>query len=75
MSNAFGQVQYLTLDFEDRATNTVDANGVSLSLTYDALGRVLTRTSAAGGLSAYTRQGRPENRRDQRQWRIDPLRV
>src|SRR6266536_3398361 len=44
VSNAFGRVQSVTHDILDRATNSVDANGISITTTYDNLNRLLTRT-------------------------------
>src|SRR5436190_1562262 len=44
VSNAFGRVQSTTSDILDRATNNVDANGVSINSTFDNLNRLLTRT-------------------------------
>jgi RHS repeat-associated protein len=65
-SNAFGQVYDRSFDIEDRLTNQVDANGVSVSMTYDNLGRMLTRSYpdagverfgySPAGLIAYTNQ-------------------
>jgi YD repeat-containing protein len=64
VSNAFGCREYTAFDQEDRATNTVDANSVSLINTYDDLDRLRTRTHpdtgvekfgySARGLVAYT---------------------
>jgi RHS repeat-associated protein len=66
VSNAFGQVRAIAFDIDDRATNSIDANGVEVDSTYDDLGRVLTRTYpdsgverfgySARGLTAYTNQ-------------------
>jgi RHS repeat-associated protein len=53
VSNAFGRVQSMIYDIEDRATNTVDANGVTITTTYDALGRVLTRTYPDSGTERF----------------------
>ncbi len=53
VSNAFGQVQALVFDVEDRATNSTDANGVAVSMTYDDLGRVLTRSHPDGGAERF----------------------
>jgi YD repeat-containing protein len=44
VSNAFGQVSALAFDLHYRVTNSVDANAVSVSMTYDDLGRLRTRT-------------------------------
>ena len=54
VSNSFGRVSSTVYDFEDRATNTVDANGVSWTMTHDDLGRLLTRTPAGGGTETFT---------------------
>ena len=66
VSNAFGRVSTVVFDIEDRAVNSVDANGVSVDMTYDELGRLLTRTYpdagverfgySARGMIAYTNQ-------------------
>jgi len=66
VSNAFGQVSQTIYDIDDRAITTVDANGVSIDMTYDDLGRVLTRSYpddgvesfgySASGLAHYTNQ-------------------
>jgi RHS repeat-associated protein len=49
-SNAFGRVFLKEYDEFDRPTNILDANGVIIKLTYDALGRVLTQTYPDGGV-------------------------
>jgi RHS repeat-associated protein len=56
-SNAFGQVSAAIYDALDRATNTVDANGVSVSSSYDNLNRILSRAFPDNGVEhfAYTR--------------------
>ena len=66
VSNSFGLEKAITYDINDQATATVDANGVEVDSTYDALGRVLTRTYtdsgvehfgySASGLAAYVNQ-------------------
>jgi len=48
-SNAFGRVFSATYDVLDRATNTVDANAITITSTYDNLGRPLTRGYPDGG--------------------------
>jgi RHS repeat-associated protein len=55
-SNAFGQVSATTFDALDRATNTVGANGVAVSSTFDNLNRILTRAYPDNGVEhfAYT---------------------
>ena len=40
-------------DVEDRVTNSLDANGVSIAMTYDDLGRLLTRTYPDGGTEGF----------------------
>jgi len=67
-SNAFGQVSAAIYDALDRATNNVDANGVTITSTYDNLNRILTRgypdagvehfsyTANIVGLTSYTNQ-------------------
>jgi len=59
VSNAVGQVSKTFYDIEDRATNVVDANGVSIDQTFDGLDRLLTRTYPDLGLEmfAYTARG------------------
>ncbi len=66
--NAFGQMKSTVYDVLDRATNTVDANGVSIAMTYDNLNRLRTRsypdsgveslgyTLNVAGLTSYTNQ-------------------
>jgi len=66
VSSGAGQVSATSYDIEDRATNIVDSNGVSINQTFDNLGRVLTRAYpdsgaekfgySARGLVAYTNQ-------------------
>src|SRR6266496_2688907 len=65
-SNAFGRLSAATFDALDRATNTVDANGVAVTDTFDNLSRLSTRGYPDGGverfgysprgLTAYTNQ-------------------
>src|SRR5439155_24261059 len=57
-SNAVGRVYAATYDVRDRATNMVTADGVSITLTYDALNRVLTRTYPDTGLEKYSYSAR-----------------
>ncbi|MGA2175353.1 MAG: RHS repeat-associated core domain-containing protein [Verrucomicrobiota bacterium] len=52
-SNAFGQVFVRWFDIEDRLTNSVDANGVGITNTYDNLARVLTRSYPGGGVERF----------------------
>src|SRR5213596_368949 len=49
VSNKVGQVLSAKFDILDRATNSVDANGVSMVSTYDNLHRLLTRTYPDNG--------------------------
>jgi YD repeat-containing protein len=53
VSNAFGRVQSTIYDALDRATNSVDANGVSVNTTHDNLDRVRSRTYPDGGLESF----------------------
>jgi RHS repeat-associated protein len=53
VSNAFGRVSYLAFDVEDRPTNTVDANGVSINQTFDNLDRLTSRTHPDGGVESF----------------------
>ncbi|MDA1277551.1 MAG: hypothetical protein O2960_26415 [Verrucomicrobia bacterium] len=58
-SNAVGQVFLRKYDIHNRLTNEVDANGVSVNMTYDTLGRLLTRGYPDGGVEKfqYSAQG------------------
>ena len=49
VSNAFGQVQQIVYDINDRPVSATDANGITTSMSYDAAGRVTTRTYPTGG--------------------------
>jgi YD repeat-containing protein len=53
VTNAFGQLQSQTFDIEDRLTNSVDANSVSLTMAYDNLGRLVARTFPDGGVEQF----------------------
>src|SRR6266446_7210861 len=53
VSNAFGQVSFVAFDDEDRATNTVDANSVTITNAYDLLGRLLARGYPDGGVEGF----------------------
>ena len=52
-SNYFGRLQAITYDALDRATNVVDANGVTITNTYDNLNRLLTRGYPDGGVERW----------------------
>ena len=66
ISTAAGNQEYIDFDNEDRATNRIDAEGVSVAMTYDNLARLRTRKYpdngvesfgySARGLTAYTNQ-------------------
>ncbi len=53
VTTASGIREYISFDDEDRATNTVDARGVSISMTYDNLGRMRTRGYPDGGIEKF----------------------
>ena len=53
LSNSFGRVQTMLYDLLDRATNSVDANGVNINSTYDNLNRLRTRTYPDGGTEGF----------------------
>jgi RHS repeat-associated protein len=53
VSNAVGLVSLLAFDAENHITNSTDANHVSVSMAYDLLGRVLTRTYPDSGVESY----------------------
>jgi len=53
VSNALGRVQTAAYDILDRVTNSVDANGVSVDMTYDALGRLRSRAYPDGGMEKF----------------------
>src|SRR5205085_442527 len=59
VSNAFGQVLRQAFDSRDRATNVVNANGVTNINTFDDLDRLLTRAYPDGGVEkfAYSPKG------------------
>ncbi len=59
VSNAFGRVQTMVYDIDDRVVTNVDANGVSVVTTYDNLGRTLTRTypDTSGDTFGYSYNG------------------
>ena len=49
VSNVLGQIQGMAYDVLDRATNSVDANGVSIATTFDVLNRPLARSYPDNG--------------------------
>lgn len=53
VSNAFGRVVAVKHDILDRATNTVDANNVSLTMAYDSLHRLRARSYANGAVEGF----------------------
>ena len=53
MSNVLGQVQATTYDILDRATNSVDVNGVTITNAFDNLNRLLTRGYPDGGVEKF----------------------
>ena len=52
-SNAFGQVQSVVFNIEDLSASTVDANGVSITNSFDVLDRLATRTYPDGGVEKF----------------------
>ena len=65
VSAVSGNQTFIDFDDEDRATNVINTEGVSVAMTYDNLGRLRTRTYfdghedfgySAAGLIAYTNQ-------------------
>src|SRR5438128_761765 len=53
VSNAFGRVQTIVCDLNDRTTNSVDANGVTITNIFDKLGRLLSRGYPDGGVEKF----------------------
>jgi RHS repeat-associated protein len=53
VSNTVGRVAAYTFDIRDRLTNSVDANGVSVGMTYDNLNRLLTRIYPDNGVEKF----------------------
>jgi RHS repeat-associated protein len=53
VSNAIGQVSKTIYDIEDRAQYVTDANGVTITNTYDNAGRLLTRGYPDGGVEKF----------------------
>lgn len=52
-SNIFGRVFLTTLDVLDRPTNRVDAAGVTVTNSFDAFDRLLTRTMVGAGTDSF----------------------
>jgi len=52
-SNAAGQMFEKSFDVLDRPVSGIDANGVTTSLTYDNLNRILTRAYPDGGVERW----------------------
>lgn len=52
-SNAFGQIFAAAYDAEDNTTSRTDANGVTVTMTYDDLDRIRTRTYPDTGVEAF----------------------
>jgi len=53
VSNNVGRVTAYAYDIRDRLTNSVDANNVSINMTYDAVGRILTRSYPDNGVEKF----------------------
>jgi RHS repeat-associated protein len=53
VSNAVGQVAVYAYDIDDRATNGVSINNVTINTTHDNLGRLLTRSYPDGSSEKY----------------------
>jgi RHS repeat-associated protein len=53
VSNAIGQVSKAVYDIEDRGQYVTDANGVTITNTYDNAGRLLTRGYPDGGVEKF----------------------
>lgn len=53
VSNYFGAVRNVTFDTEDRPLVLTDANGISVTNTYDAMGRLRTRTYPDSGVERF----------------------
>jgi YD repeat-containing protein len=53
VSNAFGRVQGTVYDIEDQPYTVTDANGITVSHTYDNLGRILSRTYPDSGVESF----------------------
>jgi RHS repeat-associated protein len=52
-TNNTGRIQALSYNINDQTTNSVDANGVSVGMTYDNLHRLRTRSYPDGGVEKY----------------------
>jgi RHS repeat-associated protein len=52
-SNAYGTEQNTTYDIENHPIYVTDANGVTITNTYDLLGRLGTRTQPDGGMEKF----------------------
>jgi len=53
VSNSLGRITSRVYDVEDRVTTATDANGVTITLTYDGLGRLRTRTYPGGAVEGW----------------------
>ncbi len=53
VSNAVGQISKTVYDVKDQPTSVTDANGITVTQTFDNLGRVQTRTYPDSGLEAF----------------------
>jgi len=53
VSNTIGLVAANTYDINDRLTNSVDVNNVSINTAYDVLGRILTRSYPDNGVEKF----------------------
>ncbi len=53
VTNAFGVEERIVYDIRDQPTSVTDANGVTITQTFDYLGRLLTRTAPDTGVEKY----------------------
>jgi RHS repeat-associated protein len=53
VTNSLGQVSKSVYDIENRVYKSTDQNGVTVTNTYDNLGRVLTRRYSDGGVESF----------------------
>jgi len=53
VSNSFGRVFWNEFNIHDLVTDSINANGVEVVMTYDELDRMLTRTYPDGGVEAF----------------------